>query len=546
MFKISHPKNTRNISTFTPQPPKELWQKDFDNGPVLLYESGTYTLMEDIIFNPFPNKFEDIFDSLSSFPEYHHQYVLGYFAAIIIYGNYINLNLNNHTIRQSYMHNLQQRFFSIIELADRPFLPGQGPAAFGEPLTGCSHVKIHNGVLGLSSHHGIHGNNVNYLELSNITIYDYEVAGITINGSNNIKIDNVDIRHNFKNIKVNGLFSNAVFAVKKLIIKEQQEPNAFVKTANGDITAYQILTRLKKSIVDTVSDILNNQAIGTTNPDSFFYHNPSGLTDGNCYGISLNSSGLLVNEYKQHYENNNTNITLNNIVISDIECKPCETLTITETPYDQLGLNPQTLSPVNKGPFGDVIQYFKCVDHEGRFNIQNNPLVLSQILTGTVSSSMREWIISGNSDFNERIKNLTILTNLDIMAHMMKGTIGLFISSGNGITCNNILIKNIKNYSEPGCDEYLGCEHKYIGARTCGVLIASSNNITIKSIDVDNIESKCGEAYGIYHYGECKNIQLNNYKVGTLTTHSNYIDPPINTLSIVKTMGYDKTFKNNI
>lgn len=521
----------------------EIYQKDFDNGPLLITEPGKYILMEDIIFDPLSKNFSDIFDFLGSFPEFNHQYILGYFAAIIIYGSNIDLNLGGHTIRQSHLHNHQQRFFSLIELADRPFLPGQGPGNFGSPLKGCSNVHIYNGILGLSSHHGIHGNNPTHVNINNLVIYDYEVAGISINGGKYINVSNVEVRHNYKNVLVNALFSNAIFTIKKLTIKETQEPNAYVQTHFGNIGIAQIIERMKKSVLDAYTDIVNGVEVGTTNPDSKFYANPSKLTDGNCYGISFNAPGLLVNEYKDQFEPGSTNINLTNITITDIDCNPTEVLTVTSTSYNQLGRNPQTFPVVNKGPFGDVINYWKC-SKDGVFNVDENPLVLGQILTGTVSNPMAVWIQSGVNDFKERIATLSILNNLDIMAHVMKGTIGLFISSIENVICRSIKIYNIHNQGMPGCEEYMGSNHQYIGARTCGILIASSKTVQFEDVFINDIVSSCGEAYGYYLYGKCnKLIFPPNYgNVGSLKTTANYLTMSKSTKSLVKSVGYDTTY----
>lgn len=552
MFRVQQtinnrfPSSSMNANSQNKNAVVELYQKDFENGPYVITQSGKYILMEDIVFDPFPNKFEDIFDSLASFPDFNHNFVLGYFAAIIIYGTNIELNLGGHTLRQSFLHNHQQRFFSLIELADRPFMPGQGPANFGTPLSGCTNVMIHNGVLGLSSHHGIHGNNPTNINIQNLVIYDYEVAGISINGGNHVNISNVEIRQNYKNILVNGLFSNAIFTVKKLMIKEQQEPTAVVQTYMGAIGITQIKDRLKQSVIDAYTDIVNDVDVGTTNPDSKFYFNPSKLTDGNCYGISFNSQGLLVNEYKKEFEKGSNNITLVNVSISDIDCKPTEVLAIVNTPYNHLGDNPQTLNTVNKGPFGDVINYWKAVNDEGQFTVENNPLILAQILTGTVCRQLLEWIETGSKDFKARLSTVSILNNLDIMAHVMKGTIGLFLSSVENVTCKIIKINSIHNQSDVGNDEYTQTGHNYIGGRTCGVLVASSQNVRFEDITIHDIISKNSEAYGYYLYGKCKQLvfPIHYGNVGSIKTGSeNYKNKPKYTKSIVKTIAYDDTYE---
>lgn len=522
-----------------------LSNEDFKYGPVYLNQPFTiYKLNESIEFNPIP-EFNKIFDSLASYPEQNHHFVLGFFAAVIIIGHDIEFDLNGFTLKQSITHNLQQRFFSLIELADRPFLPGQGPANFGTEINSCKNIVIHNGTLGLSSHHGIHGNNPNNVIIKNLTIFNYEVAGITINGGNNITIDNVDIRQNYQNIKVTALFSNAIFTAKKLLIKQRENPYLSITVSSVHVSIDDILRRLITSVTDAYTDILLNQPIGTTNPDSKIYDNSvnNWLLDGNCYGITFNSKGLLVNEYKQSFEKGSLNITLTNITISDIKSKPIEHLSLTETPLAELGLNPQTSPYMNKGAFGDVIGYLNNVDDNGKFTNQNNPLILAQILVGVkISDTLLEWINLGTTDFYDRIQSLTILNNLDVMAHVFKGNIGLFLSSISNVHCNNIYIKNIYNYSDLGKEDKINTNHLYIGARVCGILIASSTDINLSDIIIDNIYSECGESYGIYHYGKCLNLFRNNCKILSLLTNADNTKNSKLTQHIVKSLGYDPTY----
>lgn len=527
----------------------ELRNSDFKNGPVYLTNPGIYRLMEDIEFDPLPN-FSDIFDSLASYPEASHHFVLGYFSAIVINGRNIELDLNGYTLKQSLNHNLQQRFFALIELADRPFLPGQGPADFGSSITSCANITIHNGTLGLSSHYGIHGNNMDSIVIKNLTIYNFEVAGISINGGNNIVIDNVEVRQNYQHIKVTALFSNAIFTVKKLMLLQRSKPFSSIVVDGQTITIDSIISRLVASIKDAHFDILTKQPIGTTNPDSKIYDNSVNdyLLDGNCYGIALNSTGLLVNEFKQEYESRNTNISLSNIIITDIKSKPKEQLAVTETPLVNLGLNPQTLPQMNKGAFGDLPLYFNCVDEHGKFTHENNPLILGQLLGGVkISKTLLEWVNSGSTDFYTRLSELTVLNNLDIMAHVLKGSIGLFISSGNSITCKNITIKNIYNYSLPGQEEYVERNHDYIGARVSGITVASSQNITLNDILVDNLYSDCGQVFGIYYYGFCKNINRYICNIHSLKTNVDYtLNTSVpKTKHIVKSIGFDATYRTS-
>ena len=53
-------------------------------------------------------------------------YFLGFFAAIAVETEHVWVDLNGFSIVQSKRHHTYQRFFNIIELADRPFIKFEG------------------------------------------------------------------------------------------------------------------------------------------------------------------------------------------------------------------------------------------------------------------------------------------------------------------------------------------------------------------------------------------------------------------------------------
>nr|WP_320016610.1 hypothetical protein [uncultured Desulfobacter sp.] len=113
-----------------------LYQSDFMHGTYIIDKPGVYQLAEDISFNPnstallgtdayhagfpLPDQFAP------SGPYEPSAFGIGFFAAIAIPAENVVLDLAGHTIEQSEEHALLQRFFSVIELADQPFIPGQG------------------------------------------------------------------------------------------------------------------------------------------------------------------------------------------------------------------------------------------------------------------------------------------------------------------------------------------------------------------------------------------------------------------------------------
>ena len=176
----------------------ELSQKDFQHGTYRITKPGYYKLTENISFAPNANisqntspngknvlhNFQPTPEQLASGKYPFHPYHLGFFAAITVEANDVVIDLNGFTLSQHPMHYLQQRFFACIELANTPFIFGQGPGNFGN-LVSPKRVYIKNGYIGRSSHHGIHGNGMESVILENISISHTEIAGIALNGGKN-------------------------------------------------------------------------------------------------------------------------------------------------------------------------------------------------------------------------------------------------------------------------------------------------------------------------------------------------------------------------
>jgi len=145
----------------------QLYQSDFESGTYRIQKPGTYTVMEDIMFHFNPNydapntnrawmPTEDQADIYPGADDFHDHYFMGFFAGIAIECDDIVLDLNGHILRMSEHFYYQQRWFTTIELSTQYFLPGQGIGNFGGNPSIASNVVIKNGVLGLTSHHGIH------------------------------------------------------------------------------------------------------------------------------------------------------------------------------------------------------------------------------------------------------------------------------------------------------------------------------------------------------------------------------------------------------
>jgi len=186
-------------------------QADFKEGTVILSTPGLYTLREDIVFDPKTPLSSGISDADVHFPDPRSEkypqtggYFLGFFATISVVADNVVLDCQGHSIAMSPEFHKRQRFHALIELASKPFISEAGPPQFSDGELSPGELKVANNVtirncnLGLSAHHGIHGNENKGVTIQNVTIRDFEVAGIHLNGAENIRIEDADIGPNLK------------------------------------------------------------------------------------------------------------------------------------------------------------------------------------------------------------------------------------------------------------------------------------------------------------------------------------------------------------
>ena len=438
------------ISSATPVPPRKpspnikqqtLAQKDFAQGPVFIDEPGVYTLAEDIVYQPFA-EFRDIFDANAQLPQAGAPMVLGQFAAIVVAARNVEINLNGKSLSQSFLHRMQQRFFALIELSSSPFVPGQGPADFGPVVTGSEGVRIHNGTLGASAHHAIHGHNVDGVALYDLDIHGFEVAAIALNNARNVHIENVRIHGCSTDIPVNTRFSQAVFLAKHLDALAAAGDPRTLTVDDHTWTCESMSAVIKQGLVDTYHELHEGLAHGTVNPDTHMYTNPSGLLDGNVYGIVINRKGFVVNETLLDASDTTlaSNISIKNVTVDGLVSRPVQTLALTTDTSAMLPTvrNPQTSPSFLKGAFGAVLDVFGPRDILAygqalavwprvpaalqRFYEQHIPLEQALAECGAV-----------------------VLPGLDSMAHVQKGNVGVFVSGANHVTLDNVAVTALEN-----------------------------------------------------------------------------------------------------
>jgi len=484
--------------------------------------------MEDIVFEPNPN--DDFLPTAAQtaggasaeyptapFGGYH----LGFFAAITVEGKNIFLDLNGKILRQSQVFDLQQRFYANIELASTPFIPNQGPANFGDLITSADTCLISNGTLGLSSHHGIHGNSMKKVIIQNLNIVEFEVAGIALNGGEHCLTRNVNICNMSRTIPVLSTYSAGRFIQPFLKQIIAAQPTAALEFTDGAKTGEQILNNLVAKM-DTVLDAVKD---GQPVPDGIF-KNSSGLYDGGGYGIVLNSRGVVVNGFKTSRVGavGNDDMIIHNVQIENMETGQGEIIGISNA--DDPNHDPAAYGgKVQVGPVGSVFQV-KVVSTAGAYIgnvVSDAKLFVGKFSTGSGTVNITEPIINwalSRADNLEQVlldNNYYFVSGGDSMSHVMKGIIGLFVSAGKNIKCFDIKIKCIKNTSLPGVDSSDKTSDKvaivplktvYNGGASRGIAIVGSEQVFMKNMDVSVIKSECGNGCGLDLINECNTIRV--------------------------------------
>ena len=202
-----------------------LGQSDFDAGTYIITQSGKYCLAEDITLDPYsstidvsqPNanlpyarrrveldyvgtyNFADENPSCTNTSIYegcndliNGKFGLGFFTAILIQIDNVEIDLKNYKISQCESFYYQQRPFSIIKIGSGGYNALRTQK--GQTATDyISNIFIHDGVIGLSSYSGIQLNNVNDIKLEKLRICDFDVAAVIGNDFTNANFDKLII-----------------------------------------------------------------------------------------------------------------------------------------------------------------------------------------------------------------------------------------------------------------------------------------------------------------------------------------------------------------
>jgi len=292
----------------------KLFQSDFAHGTYRIRTPGTYVLQEDITLD-FTAPADTTSDTFSYNDPFAHSaywpsdadeypgagqardaYFLGFFAGITIECSDVILDLNHFEIAMAPTFYYQQPYFSIIELASQPFLPQQGPGFFGAEPHFASNVLIKDGTIGLSSHHGIHGNNNEHITISNVHVRHFTTHGVQLNGFADIALTDVEIGPSSERAFLNGNYGQLRLllpTMARIATQNEGERIHFTDREHG-ATMREIIGTVVELMDDALMFALGEKdEIDHSAADLFV--NPSGLPFGAVlYGLFLNypSAGI--------------------------------------------------------------------------------------------------------------------------------------------------------------------------------------------------------------------------------------------------------------
>ena len=547
-----------------------LTNEDFKKGSCYIDKPGIYQLKENIIFNPNCYDFEKSTDKLTDcwFRQSDQEIYQGkecdhgFFCAILIKSNNVIIDLNGFKIEQHPLHFLQQRFFSLIQLGNSPFIKGQGPGGDWGDLKICKNIVIYSskknkGILGRSSHFGIAGNENQNVIIENIEVSNFESIGLIFNNIDNLYLYNCKIKDSNKDVIINSNYA-ALLAIHKIfrqLISNSLAKISNIKFNNKNINYYFNLiekyinrivtnchfynqitpTELKDSLDVQIKKIFGSEIIDNCQ-----------LSDGSSHiGLQITGRGVAIKDIKKasgcpcahnfsvnaQDNKNSENIYIKNVEISNLKANIKQTFH-----FSFLDNNEKKRIT---GCFGEMFKLDLAIDQKGQY--KGNILSDSQILTALINKKVKNLIPSNTINIPDQLldyfssqKNLLLLDDkittifgFDIMNHTLKGCFGARFEQIKNLRIDNLKIKNIMNHGYlTDCDIFktksinineidrqLNKENTWTGSFG---IINTSCVLLENNLRIENIKSSSGITSDKIEINVCKSPDTNNNIVSNI------------------------------
>mmetsp|Transcript_7247 Transcript_7247/g.8781 ORF Transcript_7247/g.8781 Transcript_7247/m.8781 type:complete len:638 (+) Transcript_7247:170-2083(+) len=481
-----------------------ITQSDFEDGSYIISEPGYYQLAEHIVFRPLFKESDlgDAAPELTMYPVEDQEkgtgkysaraFSLGFFAAIVIQAEDVVLDLNGKNLSQSSIHAATQRFFALIELSSAPFPPRNGPANFGtSQFIPSRNVTIENGNLGLSSHHGIHGNLNQDITLRNLVISNFEVAGISLNQVSDLKVESVDIMDSRRDVPISGRLSQAIFGLQALSVHLNLNSKALSSETSELLMAQSALRK-------SVSTVLKQIYSGENVDNKLFATLTEGLPDGSFVGGILINPKVFVGDKLVTDELNSSAVDIKDVSVKRLSISPIEQST--------LMLEGGSIGGYGSGHIQDMIG--AVFDLDSCYSLENGEYVPNDLAdfqiamaryghaclenvkacgasSGEIALMRRNTITEAIISWSEGLMSGEDMTELysfqpnrDYMFHTNKGAIGLKLSGTRGMTVDNLEVSHLENHaSESQRGYHVRNNLDYTGFQVKGISMSSSVNI---------------------------------------------------------------------
>jgi len=328
-----------------------LRQHDFADGTVRIRSAGLFELGESIVFEP---RAAHDWRADRANPLYAPRaFTFDFFAAITIEANDVVLDLRGHTFEQSRVHALQQRFYSHIELANQAFIAGQGPTDFGAEPVRVDGVVVENGRFERSAHHVVHGNGGRRVLLRNLTMANYEVAAVALNGFSDSLLVRVEARGSARTVPALATFNQARQASAFAARIAASLPAASSKRRRLETTRAALVALMRHATDDVRA---SGKIDRSRHPDAYrLFANDLNINDGNSYSLVLHPLGAAVGPFWSTAPATSERIGVVDSSFASTRARIIEVVALVQPTNETV-----------RGPAGDLL---RIVDNIGRLGV---------------------------------------------------------------------------------------------------------------------------------------------------------------------------------
>jgi len=511
----------------------EVFGADFESGTYRIVSPGVYSVMEDIELEmnappdgSSPNAADAWYPRTDQEDHYMGAggsfigpYAMGFFAGFAVEASNVTIELNGHEIKMSDSFHHQQRWFSIIEVGSKAFISGQGPANFGPYMTYANNVEIRNGVIGRSSHHGIHANGFENLWIHDVVVRDFEVAGIALNGFETLRIERVEVGPVLTAVPVMGVFTQSRIMLPRIRSIMADDPHGTVNFANRggeEFTVGQLYDELVAQMDIMFEHNINGVDFEDMEKDHDrrridrardLFENVNGLpSSSTVYGIFMNSYGASVFAISGS-PGHSDGVVLRDVHIHGLYKDPWEVPRIA----------------ITKGPFNDILDLTRHSDDGLRTKHSEYIGSAYTDIQYAIHSLSEDWSILGHSVLGANdsvskwisdgapLDNPRMICNGDIMLHVTKGVFGLRMDNIYNVNIDGLEIDDLQNVGELGsyiCGNYESdsdgghrnqnypLQRGYTGTEVHALSMVSTTG-SLDNVRIHNIVSARGDAMAI-------------------------------------------------